>query len=205
MCLLLPSIHLNAFDKSKRGEVLSWVKAMPPQSGDPLKKQRAPGIRGLDSTSVFRAVNFELFVKPVSWYLALFSSAVDIIWLFSILFCIVVQNKKVMAAGLVAITGCVGYFCYINLTHRRVDTEQYIALNEDGSEYILPKKSRWDWYQSSDVDFSWFLSSLIIIVFRITISQRYLIVVIYVHRVCLFIKLLNSSPSRVWETEKLIW
>jgi hypothetical protein len=90
---------------------------MPPQSGDPLKKQRAPGIRGLDSTSVFRAVNFELFVKP---------------------------NKKVMAAGLVAITGCVGYFCYINLTYRRVDTEQYIALNEDGSEYVLPKKSRWD-------------------------------------------------------------
>lgn len=49
-----------------------------------------------------------------------------------------------MAAGLLAISGCAGYLAYLNATVRNAGPDKYIALNEDGTEYLLEKKSKWD-------------------------------------------------------------
>ncbi|XP_054168751.1 small integral membrane protein 8-like [Oppia nitens] len=73
------------------------------------------GIRSLDSSSIFRVANFELFVKP---------------------------NKYVMGAGICAVTLCIGYFVYIN--HQiRSNPSTYVALNEDNTQVIRDKKSKW--------------------------------------------------------------
>jgi len=68
------------------------------------------------STSLFRALNFELFVKP---------------------------NKVVMTAGLVTLTFCVAYIAYLNATaENRKDT--YMAMNEKGKLEKRSRTSRWD-------------------------------------------------------------
>jgi len=54
------------------------------------------------------------------------------------------QNKKVMTAGLVGITGCAGYLTYMYYSGRKLANEEYIAVNEEGNEVIQVKKSRWD-------------------------------------------------------------
>ncbi|XP_076345857.1 small integral membrane protein 8 [Tachypleus tridentatus] len=79
--------------------------------------QPGDGIRTMDSTSVFRVANFELYVKP---------------------------NKFVMGLGLVAITGCFTYIGYMNwLTTKGLD-HNYIAVTEDGTKYICPRISKWE-------------------------------------------------------------
>lgn len=40
----------------------------PPEKIEPQKYQPGEGIRSMRSTGVFRAVNFELYAKPVSDY-----------------------------------------------------------------------------------------------------------------------------------------
>ncbi|XP_013404838.1 small integral membrane protein 8 [Lingula anatina] len=75
-----------------------------------------PGWKNIKTTSVFRAVNFELFVKP---------------------------NKVVMGLGLVAISGCVAYLAYMNaMAENKAD--MYRAVTEDGEERLQKKTSKWD-------------------------------------------------------------
>lgn len=50
-----------------------------------------------------------------------------------------------MAAGTVAMTSCIGYLVYMNYANRKeMGDEKYVALNEDGSEYVRTRKSKWD-------------------------------------------------------------
>ncbi|KAK7465964.1 hypothetical protein BaRGS_00037502 [Batillaria attramentaria] len=120
----------------------------------------------MESTSAFRAINFELFVRPVS-----------------MVFCFNLQkpshdigkkmggcvrlvcagyrlnstgtdgwrvpsenaddtNKFVMAVGAAAFLASVGYIFYMNMDRDKKKT--YVTLNEDGSLSSRPVVSRWD-------------------------------------------------------------
>lgn len=70
----------------------------------------------LGGTTLFRMMNFELFVK---------------------------NNKFVIYSGLVAITGCAGYLFYMR-SQRKPDATDYVAIAEDGTESLQVKKSKWD-------------------------------------------------------------
>uniref|UniRef100_A0A0B6ZIQ3 Small integral membrane protein 8 n=1 Tax=Arion vulgaris TaxID=1028688 RepID=A0A0B6ZIQ3_9EUPU len=73
------------------------------------------GWASMGSTSAFRAINFELFVKP---------------------------NKFVMAFGVIAFTSCLSYIVYMNVTDdKRRST--YVTLDEDGGTTRRQKTSRW--------------------------------------------------------------
>uniref|UniRef100_A0A8C3BXC0 Small integral membrane protein 8 n=1 Tax=Cairina moschata TaxID=8855 RepID=A0A8C3BXC0_CAIMO len=93
----------------------------PPPPPKPLNenekpKGRNPGLRGVQTTMLFRAVNPELFIKP---------------------------NKPVMAFGLVAITLCVAYLGYLHATAEN-KKELYEAVDSEGSRYMRRKTSKWD-------------------------------------------------------------
>uniref|UniRef100_A0A8C5ES01 Small integral membrane protein 8 n=1 Tax=Gouania willdenowi TaxID=441366 RepID=A0A8C5ES01_GOUWI len=84
--------------------------------GPPEKGYQSPGLRGARTTTLFRAVNPELFIKP---------------------------NKPVMAFGLVTITLCIGYLGYL---HAMKDNDQqlYEAVDSEGQRYMRRKSSKWD-------------------------------------------------------------
>ncbi|XP_011301392.1 small integral membrane protein 8 [Fopius arisanus] len=73
------------------------------------------GIRSLRSTMLFRAVNYELYVKP---------------------------NIVIMALGLAAIVGCSGYIFYMRSKYE--DMGYYTALETDGKETFKKKESKWN-------------------------------------------------------------
>lgn len=73
------------------------------------------GLRSVRTTSLFRAVNFELYARP---------------------------NKGVMGFGLVALTFCVGYIAYLHA--QKENQELYEAYKEDGSKQMQIKSSKWD-------------------------------------------------------------
>jgi len=73
------------------------------------------GLRSVRTTGVFRAVNFELYAKP---------------------------NRFVMAVGLIAISGCIGYLTWMRQQHKEMNV--YTALDENDQLYLRQKKSRWD-------------------------------------------------------------
>lgn len=76
------------------------------------------GLRGAQTTTLFRVVNFELFVKP---------------------------NKVVMAFGIIAMTGSVAYLAYLNaVKENQKDQMMYEQYFEDGSTIMRAKKSKWD-------------------------------------------------------------
>ncbi|TNN38331.1 Small integral membrane protein 8 [Liparis tanakae] len=77
---------------------------------------RAPGMRGVPSTALFRALNPELFMKP---------------------------NIPVMAFGLISITLCVGYLGYMHATKEN-DDQLYEAIDAEGESYMRRKTSKWD-------------------------------------------------------------
>lgn len=81
------------------------------------KKAPAPGdgLRSLRSTGIFRAVNFELYAKP---------------------------NAVIMTLGLAAMGICVGYIAYMRMKYENMG--YYAAVNKDGEESFLQKKSKWD-------------------------------------------------------------
>jgi ATP-binding cassette subfamily C (CFTR/MRP) protein 4 len=90
------------------------------ESNLPRTAQRPPEVASESrlprNTTLFKALNFELFVKP---------------------------NKVVMTAGLVTLTCCVIYIAYINATaENRRDT--YMALNERGELEKKHRTSRWE-------------------------------------------------------------
>ncbi|PWA21864.1 hypothetical protein CCH79_00017590 [Gambusia affinis] len=77
---------------------------------------RTPGLRGTQTTTLFRAVNPELFIKP---------------------------NKPVMLFGLVAITLSVGYLGYLHAVKEN-DQQLYEAIDSEGERYMKRKTSKWD-------------------------------------------------------------
>jgi len=80
------------------------------------KDFRTPGLRGVRTTTLFRAVNPELFIKP---------------------------NKPVMAFGLLSISLCVGYLGYLHAV--KDNNEQlYEAIDSEGESYMRKKTSKWD-------------------------------------------------------------
>ncbi|KAG8444790.1 hypothetical protein GDO86_009818 [Hymenochirus boettgeri] len=86
------------------------------KSGTPKEEYRTPGLRGVQTTSLFRAVNPELFIKP---------------------------NKPVMAFGLFSITVCVAYIAYLHAAEENKN-ELYEAIDSDGTRYTRRKTSKWD-------------------------------------------------------------
>ncbi|XP_013999658.1 small integral membrane protein 8 [Salmo salar] len=84
---------------------------MASESGKEAAKEgdfRMPGLRGAKTTTLFRAVNPELFVRP---------------------------NKPVMAFGLVTITLCVGYLGYLHATKEN-DQQLYEVIDSEGEENV---------------------------------------------------------------------
>ncbi|KAM3861186.1 small integral membrane protein 8 [Diretmus argenteus] len=77
---------------------------------------RTPGLRSATTTTLFRAVNPELFIKP---------------------------NKPMMAFGLVTITLCVGYLGYLHAVKEN-DQQLYEAVDGEGERYMRRKTSKWD-------------------------------------------------------------
>ncbi|XP_070843627.1 small integral membrane protein 8 [Chaetodon trifascialis] len=80
------------------------------------KGYRTPGLRGAKTTTLFRAVNPELFIKP---------------------------NKPVMVFGLVTITLCVGYLGYLHAIKEN-NQQLYEAIDSEGERYMRRKTSKWD-------------------------------------------------------------
>ncbi|XP_006626210.1 small integral membrane protein 8 [Lepisosteus oculatus] len=77
---------------------------------------RAPGLRGVQTTTLFRAINPELFIKP---------------------------NKPVMAIGLLTLSLCVGYLGYLHATTENKQ-DLYEAIDSEGTRHMRRKSSRWD-------------------------------------------------------------
>ncbi|XP_053314587.1 small integral membrane protein 8 [Spea bombifrons] len=80
------------------------------------KDYRTPGLRGVKTTTLFRAVNPELFIKP---------------------------NKPVMAFGLITITLCISYIAYLHATEEN-KRDVYEAIDSEGTRYTRRKTSKWD-------------------------------------------------------------
>ncbi|KAL4675933.1 small integral membrane protein 8 isoform X2 [Trachypithecus francoisi] len=87
-------------------------KKEPPKEKD----FQSPGLRGVRTTTLFRAVNPELFIKP---------------------------NKPVMAFGLVTLSLCVAYIGYLHATQEN-KKDLYEAIDSEGHSYMRRKTSKWD-------------------------------------------------------------
>ncbi|KAG7258154.1 hypothetical protein CRUP_031579 [Coryphaenoides rupestris] len=101
---------------------------------------RDPGLRGARTTTLFRAVNPELFIKPNKPVMAL--------GLLSISLCVgylgyLHANKPVMALGLLSISLCVGYLGYLHAVKDNTQ-ELYEATDSQGDKYMRRKTSKWD-------------------------------------------------------------
>ncbi|XP_077294143.1 small integral membrane protein 8 [Arctopsyche grandis] len=81
------------------------------------QKRPAPGdgIRTIRSTNLFKAVNFELYVKP---------------------------NIVIMSVGLTCFGLCLGYIAYMRQKYESMG--YYSAITNDGNELFEKKKSKWD-------------------------------------------------------------
>ncbi|CAL1531865.1 unnamed protein product [Lymnaea stagnalis] len=79
-------------------------------------KAHISGLASMPSTSAFRAINFELYVKP---------------------------NKLVMACGILAFSSCVAYIAYMNLTDD-LKKGTYVTLDTDGGTTVRQRTSRWE-------------------------------------------------------------
>ncbi|XP_071569420.1 small integral membrane protein 8 [Temnothorax nylanderi] len=79
-------------------------------------RQTTPGdgLRSLRSTTLFRAVNFELYIKP---------------------------NKTIMILGVIAMLGCSGYIFYMNSNQKRNDYRTLVK--SDDTVVLVKKASKW--------------------------------------------------------------
>ncbi|EEB13407.1 conserved hypothetical protein [Pediculus humanus corporis] len=73
------------------------------------------GIKSLKTSSLFRALNFELYVAP---------------------------NKFIMGLGASAFGICVGYIMYMRYKYEGLG--YYPGVNADGTENYYKRKSNWD-------------------------------------------------------------
>uniref|UniRef100_A0A8D0G4X4 Small integral membrane protein 8 n=1 Tax=Sphenodon punctatus TaxID=8508 RepID=A0A8D0G4X4_SPHPU len=80
------------------------------------REYRIPGLRSVRTTTLFRAVNPELFIKP---------------------------NKPVMFFGLITITLCVAYIGYLHAMQGN-KKDIYEAIDSEGTRYTRRKTSKWD-------------------------------------------------------------
>ncbi|XP_037699840.1 small integral membrane protein 8 [Choloepus didactylus] len=80
------------------------------------KDFRNPGLRGVRTTTLFRAVNPELFIKP---------------------------NRPVMAFGLITLSLCVAYIGYLHAAQEN-KKDLYEAVDSEGRSYMRRKTSKWD-------------------------------------------------------------
>ncbi|BET01682.1 unnamed protein product [Nesidiocoris tenuis] len=80
-----------------------------------MEPKPGDGIKSLKTSNVFRVVNFELYTAP---------------------------NKAIMGLGLIAIVGCAGYIAYMRKKYQ--DMGYYPAVNSEGKEVFLERKSKWD-------------------------------------------------------------
>jgi len=88
------------------------VKApVPPAAAAPAA---GDGIRSMQTSGIFRTFNFELYAKP---------------------------NKYMMAFGVIAFSGCIGYLSWMKATHKK--NNLYTALDENEDLVLREKKSRW--------------------------------------------------------------
>ncbi|KAF2352808.1 UPF0708 protein [Trinorchestia longiramus] len=78
------------------------------------KPPEGDGIRTIRTTNLFQVLNFELYVKP---------------------------NMMVMAFGVCSITLSAAYLVYLRMN---MDPKTYIAINEDGTQTLMEKKSKWE-------------------------------------------------------------
>ncbi|XP_036621960.1 small integral membrane protein 8 [Trichosurus vulpecula] len=97
---------------------MSSAPEPPTFKNEPLKEKefRTPGLRGTRATTLFRAVNPELFIKP---------------------------NKPVMIFGMVTLTLCVAYIGYLHATQEN-KKDLYEAIDSEGARYMRRKTSKWD-------------------------------------------------------------
>ncbi|KAL0106578.1 hypothetical protein PUN28_016343 [Cardiocondyla obscurior] len=79
-------------------------------------REAAPGdgLRSLRSTTLFRAVNFELYAKP---------------------------NKAVIIFGIAAMLGCTGYMFYMNTNQKR--NNYRTIVKSDDTMVLVEKASKW--------------------------------------------------------------
>ncbi|KAK0082116.1 hypothetical protein PV325_011034 [Microctonus aethiopoides] len=73
------------------------------------------GIRSLRSTLLFKAINYELYVRP---------------------------NMIIMTVGLTIMMGCSGYIFYMRSKYD--DLGYYTAVESDGTERFIKKESKWN-------------------------------------------------------------
>ncbi|XP_050725109.1 small integral membrane protein 8-like [Eriocheir sinensis] len=73
------------------------------------------GISSIKTTGVFKAVNFELYVKP---------------------------NIAVMTFGVIAIGCSTAYLAYMK--SQMQGSKTYVAIAEDDTKLLIQKKSKWD-------------------------------------------------------------
>ncbi|XP_038252443.1 small integral membrane protein 8 [Dermochelys coriacea] len=109
--------------RRRRGNNSSLIKMSSAPEPPNIKKEapkekdsRIPGLRGVRTTTLFRAVNPELFIKP---------------------------NKPVMAFGLITVTLCVAYIGYLHATQEN-KKDLYEAVDSEGARYMRRKTSKWD-------------------------------------------------------------
>ncbi|XP_027709500.1 small integral membrane protein 8 [Vombatus ursinus] len=97
---------------------MSSAPEPPTFKNEPLKEKdfRIPGLRGTRTTTLFRAVNPELFIKP---------------------------NKPVMIFGMITLTLCVAYMGYLHATQEN-KKDLYEAIDSGGARYMRRKTSKWD-------------------------------------------------------------
>ncbi|KAI2652432.1 Small integral membrane protein 8 [Labeo rohita] len=118
-----------AQDSSKGG-------AQQPASSSADSGYRNPGLRGVRTTSLFRAVNPELFIKPAN------AASRHSVYqrherrVFK-------ENKPVMVVGLLSLTLCVGYLGYLHAIKEN-DQQLYEAVDSEGEKYMRRKSSKWD-------------------------------------------------------------
>ena len=98
---------------------MSGDKGHPGVSGGGAGKVSAQspgdGIRSLETSGVFRTLNFELYTRP---------------------------NRFVMGFGLAAITGCIGYLVWMKSSHK--EQGLYTAMNDKDELYVAKKRSKWE-------------------------------------------------------------
>lgn len=115
---------------------------------------RIPGLRGAKTTTLFRAVNPELFIRPVRptdellgynciRYIGVCYQCRLLFTCYYICGLFILQNKPVMAFGLVTITLCVGYLGYLHATKDN-DQQLYEAIDSEGEKNMRRKTSKWD-------------------------------------------------------------
>uniref|UniRef100_A0A8D2JIP6 Small integral membrane protein 8 n=2 Tax=Varanus komodoensis TaxID=61221 RepID=A0A8D2JIP6_VARKO len=113
----LLSIHLADLNILRLGRMSSAPQPPGLQRETPKEKDyRIPGLRTVRTTTLFRAVNPELFIKP---------------------------NKAVMAFGLVTVTLCVAYIGYLHAQQEN-KKDLYEAIDSEGNRQMKRKTSKWD-------------------------------------------------------------